>query len=311
MKNKLFNTAKLLRPKQWIKNFAVFASVIFTGQLFNSDALTKSIFAFIIFCLMSSSIYIINDIYDIKNDKLHPFKKLRPLPSGALSKKYAYYIFTVLFIASLVASLMLNTGFFILAIVYLILQFLYSAKLKHIEIIDILTLASGYILRVYSGEVATGFHISVWLVLTTIALSLFLAVGKRRAELTLLSNKVGQNIEATRKTLFHYSEKLLDVYISIFVTAAFVFYSFFTFLNNPTNMTTFPVISLDFSPFLQRKWLMLTIIPVVYGLMRYLEDIYEKHEGESPEKVFLSDFPLLMDVTIWAILVIIIIYFVS
>ncbi len=310
MKDKLYLYLKLLRPKQWIKNFAVFASVIFTGQLFNPQVLLESFFAFILFCLLSSSIYVVNDIFDIEKDKLHPFKKFRPLASGKITKGDASYIFFFIFVVSLIGSFFLSKGFFLLAIVYLLLQFLYSVRLKHIEIVDILTLASGYILRVYSGELATGYHISVWLVLTTIALSLFLAVGKRRAELTLISRHQNNNIPATRKTLSHYSEKLLDLYVAIFVSATFIFYSLFTFLNNP-NSTVLPLLSLDFSSFLQRKWLMVTIAPVVYALMRYLEDVYQKHEGESPEKVFLSDIPLLADVFIWAILVIFIIYFVN
>lgn len=310
MKNKIYLILKLLRPKQWVKNFAVFASVIFTGQLFNFIPLYKSVIAFIIFCLLSSSIYVINDIFDIENDKLHPFKKLRPLANGKLTIKTAYFIFLILFLSSLTLSFLLGEGFFLLAIIYLTLQFLYSIKLKHIEIIDIITLASGYILRVYSGEIATGYHISVWLVLTTVSLSLFLAVGKRRAEITLLSSVANKNIGSIRKTLSGYSEKLLDIYVTIFVSAAFIFYSLFTFLNSSNN-SVISFISFDFSTFLQRKWLMVTIIPVAYGFMRYLQDVYEKNEGESPEKIFLSDIPLLLDVLIWIFLVVTIIYFVK
>lgn len=177
--------------------------------------------------------------------------------------------------------------------------------------IDILLLATGYILRVYGGEVATGFHISVWLLLTTVALSLFLAVGKRKSELTLISQMPGAQITAIRKTLSHYSDSLLNVYASIFATSAFIFYSLFTFLENPQGLKIgFSLLLPDFlPPYLQRKWLMITIVPVVYGLMRYLQDIYEKHEGESPEKVLLSDIPLLSTVIVWAIMVIGIIYF--
>ena len=182
--------------------------------------------------------------------------------------------------------------------------------LKNIAVIDILALAGGYILRVYAGEFLTSYHISVWLLLTAISLSLFLAIGKRRSELTLVSTSSSAQIAAMRKTLSHYSERLLDVYASIFATSTFITYSFFTFLENSrrftiTNDLFFP----DFLPaYLQRKWLMITIIPVVYGLMRYLQDIYEKHEGESPEKVLLSDRPLLLTVLLWIFLVIIITY---
>ena len=149
--------------------------------------------------------------------------------------------------------------------------------------------------------------------LTTISISLFLAVGKRRSELTLLSGTKGTNIAATRKSLSHYSDRLLDVYASIFATSTFVAYSLFTFLENPGGFRLNLNILLPdtFSSFIERKWLMITIIPVVYGLMRYLQDIYEKNEGESPERVLLSDIPLLLDVIIWVLLVILIIYFVG
>jgi hypothetical protein len=150
--------------------------------------------------------------------------------------------------------------------------------------------------------------------LTTISISLFLAVGKRRSELTLLSQSTQANIAATRKSLSHYSERLLDVYASIFATSTFVSYSLFTFLENPGGfkLSIGNLLMPDFLPtFFQRKWLMVTIIPVVYGLMRYLQDIYEKHEGESPEKVLFSDKPLLVTVSIWVFLVVFFIYFVG
>ena len=190
---------------------------------------------------------------------------------------------------------------------------MYSSFLKTVTVIDILAIAAGYILRVYAGEFATGFHISVWLLLTTISISLFIAIGKRRSELTLVSQNKDSHIAATRKTLSHYSERLLDVYASVFATGTFISYSLFTFLEDPKDITLptgvfFP----EFLPtFFQRKWLMVTIIPVVYILMRYLQDIYEKHEGESPEKVLLSDKPLLTAVIIWGLLVIFIIYFIG
>src|SRR6185369_6499183 len=157
---------------------------------------------------------------------------------------------------------------------------LYSLLLQHIEIIDILTLAGGYMLRVFAGEVVAGYHISAWLFLTVIYLSLFLAIGKRRSELTLLAHHAKGQIISTRKTLSHYSEKLLDVYLSIFATSTFISYSLFTFLVNPQGVQVANEFLQDniLAGYLQRKWLMITIIPVVYGLMRYLQRIYEKQE---------------------------------
>jgi len=305
-----YNTLRLLRPRQWIKNIAVFAAITFSGALFEWQIFQKVFFAFIAFCSLSSASYIINDIFDIQKDRLHPFKKFRPLANKTLSVNYALGVAFVLIISSFALGLLVNPAFFILGVIYLAVQFLYSTILKPISIIDILAIAFGYILRVYAGELAGGVHISVWLLLTTISLSLFLAIGKRRSELTLVSQNKSVNISDIRKTLSHYSEKLLGVYASIFATSTFVSYTLFTFLENPRGFNLGLSIFLpDFLPaFFQRKWLMITIIPVVYGLMRYLQDIYEKHEGESPERVLSTDKPLLAAVLSWIFLLIIIIY---
>ncbi len=308
----LYNILRLLRPRQWIKNFAVFASITFAGELFNFSVFNSVVLAFIAFCGLSSATYIINDIFDVKKDKLHPFKKFRPLASGEIPISFGFSFAIFLIAASLLLAKSITPAFFAICLLYLAIQFLYSSFIKSVTVLDILAIASGYILRVYGGEFASGFHISVWLLLTTISISLFLAVGKRRSELTLLSG-TGGNIAATRKTLSHYSDRLLDVYASIFATSTFVSYALFTFLENPGGFK----LNLDIlvpdalSSFFERKWLMITIIPVVYGLMRYLQDIYEKHEGESPERVLLSDKPLLVDVIIWVVLVIFLIYFVG
>lgn len=308
-----YNTLRLLRPRQWIKNIAIFAAITFSGNLFEWQVFQKVFFAFIVFCTLSSTSYIINDIFDIQKDRLHPFKRFRPLANKTLSVTYALGVAFFLIIFSFILGLMVNPAFFILGIIYLTVQFFYSTILKPIAIVDILAIALGYILRVYAGEVAGGVHISVWLLLTTISLSLFLAIGKRRSELTLVSQNKSVNISDVRKTLSHYSERLLDVYASIFATSTFVSYALFTFLENPRGFNLGLSIFLpDFLPaFFQRKWLMLTIIPVVYGLMRYLQDIYEKHEGESPERVLTSDKPLLIAVMAWIALVISIIYLIG
>ncbi len=312
MKKIFRDELRLLRPRQWIKNFAIFAALIFSGELFFAPTLYKTINGFLIFCAISSAIYVINDIFDREKDRLHPFKKFRPLANNDISVKTAYFIAIILIVISLISSYFVSTGFLIITLIFLLLHIAYSAFLKHIEIIDILTLAGGYILRVFAGEVVTGYHISVWLMLTTIALSLFLAIGKRRSELTLLGKVSIEKISITRKTLSHYTEKLLDVYLSIFATAAFIFYSLFTFLENPQGSQV-PINSIPadiLGTYLQKKWLMITIIPVVYGIMRYLQRIYEKHEGESPERVLFSDRALLTSVVIWGLLVVFIIYYI-
>lgn len=311
MRRILVKTLKLMRPKQWIKNFAIFAAIIFSGQLFDPLLFSKVGLAFAAFCATSSAIYIVNDIFDVEKDKIHPFKRFRPLAHGDLSVQYAVLLAIALFGGSIFIAKAVSPGFVLLLLIYFFLQLSYSIFLKNVAVADILLLATGYMLRVYAGEVATGYHISVWLILTTVALSLFLAVGKRKSELTLISQMPGQQIATIRKTLSHYSESLLNVYASIFATSTFIFYSFFTFLENPHGLKIgFSLLLPDFLPsYFERKWLMITIVPVVYGLMRYLQDIYEKHEGESPEKVLLSDIPLLTTVVLWALLVIGIIYY--
>jgi decaprenyl-phosphate phosphoribosyltransferase len=312
MGKRFYNIFRLLRPRQWIKNLALFAAVTFTGQLFNPEAVIPVIVGFFVFCGASSGTYIINDILDAKNDRLHPFKKYRPIAHGDISVPFASALAFLLISVSLILATTVNFTFFLFVIVYLLLQVCYSTFLKTIAVIDILAIAAGYILRVYGGEFASGYHISVWLLLTTISVSLFLAIGKRRSELTLLSAAKVDNIAATRKTLSHYSERLLDVYASVFATSTFISYALFTFLENPRGINlTFGQILLPDPLVLQKKWLMLTIIPVVYGLMRYLQDIYEKNEGESPERVLFSDKPLLTTIAIWVLMVIGIIYFIE
>lgn len=313
MKKRLRDMFRLLRPRQWIKNFAIFAAVLFSGKLLEINTLIDALYGFVIFCAISSAIYVINDIFDREKDRLHPFKKFRPLANKDIPLNLAVVIAATLALGSLIFSYLISPGFFAITLIYFLMHVAYSAVLKHIEIVDILTLAGGYILRVFAGEVLSGYHISAWLLLTVISLSLFLAIGKRRSELTLLSHQTAASaIIATRKTLSHYNEKMLDVYLSIFATSTFISYALFTFLENPTGLQ----LATDLFPdhmigtVLQKKWLMITIIPVVYGLMRYLQKIYEKHEGESPERVLFSDRPLLTAVVIWTFLTILILYFI-
>jgi len=310
----IYDAFRLLRPRQWIKNLAIFAAITFSGELFEYSVFQNVLIGFIVLCLVSSATYIVNDFFDIKRDRLHPFKRFRPLANNAISPAMALVLAVFLIGISLYISLIYVTvTFFLIIVVYLTIQLFYSTLLKTIAVIDILAIAAGYILRVYAGEFASGFHISVWLLLTTISLSLFLAVGKRKSELTLVSQIKDAAIAEVRKSLSHYSERLLDIYASIFATSTFVFYSLFTFLENPRGFRLgINLLLPDFLPtFFYRKWLMITIIPVVYGLMRYIQDIYEKREGESPEKVLLSDKPLLITVVLWIILVIGIIYFIT
>lgn len=306
----LFYILKLLRPRQWIKNFALYAAITFGGQLFIWPVFLEVTLGFIAFSFLASSTYVINDLLDVKKDRLHPFKRNRPIASGKVSVPEAIALFLILFTSSLLIAASIDILFVGIALIYILFQIAYSFFFKSLVIFDILIIASGYILRVLAGEVISGYHISAWLLLTVVCISLFLAVAKRRSELTLLRSYKGTKIEEVRASLSHYSTNLLDGYSTMFATATLVFYAFFTFLEDPAGVK----ISIDiFLPeylpeYLQRKWLMVTIIPVVYGIMRYMQDIYEKHLGESPEKVIQSDKALLSSVIVWIILVILVIY---
>jgi 4-hydroxybenzoate polyprenyltransferase len=293
-----------LRPSQWIKNCLVFGAIIFNGQLFNPSLFTKSLWGFIVFCLLSSSSYLINDLLDLRYDRLHPQKKHRPLASGALSPLVASQAAAILAIAGLAFTLLISYGLFILGLVFLGLHLLYSSNIKRYAVFDILVIAASFILRTFAGEVITGYHLPVWLMLTVIFISLFIASGKRRSELVTEGSK-------TRPALLGYRQQLLDFYTSIFATASLLSYALFTFFTEPPQfkesiarflLSTFPKA-------LGRKWLMVATIPfVIFGIMRYAQLIYEKREGERPEKLLTSDSLLPLSVIGWGLAIIFIIY---
>lgn len=304
----LFALLKSARPRQWLKNFAIFTTILFTGQLFNGDLLWQSLQAFAAFCLLSSSNYIFNDILDAPKDRKHPFKRFRPIASGKVPSAVAKLVSVTLGITGLWIAKSLSPLFFAFAITFLILQYAYSLFLKHVTVIDVLTITVAYILRVYAGEAATGYHISIWLALAALSLALFLAIGKRRAELTLLQSYEGMLPRDTRESLSHYSEKLLDTYTAMFANSTFLTYAFFTFLARPSNEGLFLRNYTEFFADLPgRKWMMVTIPFVLYGIMRYMQLIYEG-KGESPEKILTSDLPLLTTVILWVGSVLLVVY---
>lgn len=302
MINFIYQLIRTARPRQWLKNFALLVPAVILGNVLNLDTINHLITGFIAFCLISSSAYFINDIIDAPKDKLHPIKSNRPIPSGKLSVWSAWAVALFLMISGITFSLFNAGNFFtILLITYIIIQFIYSLFVRNIIILDSLTVASGFVIRVIAGAVITNISVSSWLILTTIALSLLLAFGKRRSEKTLLSET---HIEAeTRKTLKYYPDNLLDSMITMSATFCIVSYSLFTFQVSPdaalSGIRRYLPSVID-SP----KWLMFTIPLVIYGVARYLYVIYEKKQGESPERVLLSDFPLLLTVTIWGIFII-------
>ncbi|MBI2018274.1 decaprenyl-phosphate phosphoribosyltransferase [Candidatus Daviesbacteria bacterium] len=298
----LWGIIKSTRPRQWIKNFAVFAAVIFSGTLFDQNALTTSIIAFVLFCAFSSATYLLNDVFDIDRDKLHPFKRKRPIASGLVPVPLATSLALFTIIVALPLSYKLSPAFFFASLAYLILQLFYSVILKQIILIDVLVIAAGFVLRVYGGVWAIDAHLNVWFLLSVTSFALFLAIGKRRSELTLMQGQAPSH----RETLLHYPENLLDILTSMFATAAWLTYAFFAFLQPPIQTTKLVSNLLGglALPFTEAKFLMVTIPVVIYAVMRYLYIIYEKKEGESPERVLLSDKPLLTTVVLWLFLVI-------
>lgn len=304
----LFRTA---RPRQWLKNLALLAPIVFSGLLFVDGYFVRVVWAILIFCMISSGVYILNDLLDLEADRKHPFKKKRPLPSGELPLGIA--VFAMLFALIVGLALAYNMGFFffVIALSYIGLSgALYTFWLKKYPILDVLTIATGYILRVYAGSVVIDAHMNVWFLLTVVSLSLFLAVGKRRSERTLL---LGQGTAQVRATLKRYTDQLLDIYTSMFATATWLTYALFTF-NQPKIIPEGRVLTfLSILPrtFISEKWLMATVPLVVYGVMRYLQLVYEKNEGESPERVLLSDKPLIATIGVWGVIVIGLLYFIQ
>ncbi|MBI3109647.1 decaprenyl-phosphate phosphoribosyltransferase [Candidatus Daviesbacteria bacterium] len=295
------------RPRQWIKNLAVFAALIFSGTLLDQGNQIKTIEAFFLFCAFSSATYLLNDCFDIERDKLHPFKKLRPIASGLISVPWALSLALLIIVAALPISYQLSPAFFFASVAYLILQVFYSAYLKQIILIDVLTIAAGFVLRVYGGVWAIDAHLSVWFLLSVTSFALFLAIGKRRSERTLLETQASRH----RETLLHYPESLLDSLTTMFANSTWLTYAFFAFLQPP--ITTRNIVSAFLGgfelPLTSAKYLMATVPVVIYAVMRYLYVIYEKKEGESPERVILTDRPLLATVLVWIIMVIGIIYY--
>ena len=295
------------RPRQWIKNFAVFAGLIFSGTLFDPTSQLKTLEAFLLFCIFSSATYFLNDVFDIERDKLHPFKRKRPIASGLIPIPLAVTLSLTAVVIFLPLSYRLSPAFFFAALTYLIMQLFYSAYLKQIILIDVLVIAAGFVLRVYSGVWAIDAHLNVWFLLSVTSFALFLAIGKRRSERTLMTSQDFRH----RETLLHYPETLLDSLTGMFANSTWLTYAFFAFLQPPIQARR--VVSIFLGgfelPFAEAKYLMATVPVVLYGVMRYLYIIYEKKEGESPERVILTDTPLLTSVLLWIIMVVGIIYF--
>lgn len=304
MINMLYQIFRTARPRQWLKNFSLFAAPIFTGLLFTGDRLSATFNAFLVFCLASSGVYFFNDLMDAPKDRLHPIKKNRAIASGKLSTKTAWFMVFLLWILAISLSFTsIGTFFGITVVAYVLIQIAYSLYFRNVIILESLFVASGFTIRVFAGGFASESSISSWLILTTIGLSLLLAFGKRRSERTILKKHLGKEAKIdTRKALRHYPDNLLDSMISMSASFCVISYSLFAFQVSPQYVNE-SLITLLPSIIRSPKWMMLTIPLVIYGVARYLYVIYEKEEGESPERVLLKDKPLLFTVIFWGICV--------
>jgi 4-hydroxybenzoate polyprenyltransferase len=273
---------KSLRPQQWIKNFFIFAPVIFSRNLLNPSMVLKTVAAVAAFCLIASAHYIFNDIRDLEEDRLHPVKSKRPLASGRLKTGPAVLSCVVMAVLGLAVAATINGSVLIISAGYLVLQVLYSLRLKHVVILDVFVVAAGFVIRVVAGGLAIEVTISSWLLICTMLLALFLAMGKRRHEIVLLEGDAANH----RPILKEYNTALLDQMISVVTASTLVAYCLYTISEETV------------AKFGTRK-LIYTVPFVLYGIFRYLYLIYLKAEGGSPESLIIKDKPLLLDLFLW------------
>lgn len=281
---------KTMRPRQWTKNIFIFAALVFDKQLLNVDSFLRTLAGFALFCLISSSVYIFNDIADVEADRKHPEKKNRPIPSGKLPVNIAWIAGIVLVAITFATSWFLAPGFETVVVIYFLLNMAYTKWLKHIPILDVLVIAAGFVLRVHAGVTLISVErFSPWLYVVMTLLSLFLGFGKRRAELALLAQGAGSH----RKVLDGYTLPLIDQYIMIVSGTTIVAYSLYTFSapNVPDNHS-----------------MMLTIPFVVYAIFRYLYLIQVEQAGGAPEDILLSDRPFQIAMILWGAAVLAIFY---
>jgi 4-hydroxybenzoate polyprenyltransferase len=282
---------KSTRPQQWIKNLFIFAPLIFSQNATNLPLLLRALAAFALFSLLTGALYIFNDIHDIEEDKFHPGKSQRPIASGRLSKSQAYVAFLILAAAALLLSFFFSIPFFIAAHIYFLMQLAYSRWLKHIVILDVLLIAAGFLLRVIAGGLAIAVEMSNWLLLCTLLLALFLAMAKRRHEISLLQSAAVTH----RPILKEYSPVLLDQMISVVTASTVIAYCLYTISDE--TVAKFGTSNLIY-----------TVPFVIYGIFRYLYLVHQKAQGGSPESLILRDKPLLADLVLWIAVAALILY---
>jgi 4-hydroxybenzoate polyprenyltransferase len=273
-----------MRPKQWYKNLVIFIGIAFSLNLLNINLWIIIISAFFIFCLLSGSIYLINDVLDIEKDRKHPKKRERPLPSGKLKPYQAIVAATTFTLIALVGSYLINLPFFIISLAFFLLIMLYSLYLKNFIIVDIMVISTGFVMRAVAGALAISVIVSPWLIICAFLLALFLALGKRRHELFLLGDKVNEH----RQSLDSFSTEMLDQMIIITTSTLIMSYSLYTFFTG--------------------KLLMMITIPFAfYGIFRYLFLIHSENMGGEPEMIF-KDKGMVLSIILWALVVFLVLY---
>jgi 4-hydroxybenzoate polyprenyltransferase len=287
----LINLLISLRPGQWTKNLFVFAALVFAQRLNDRNAVVQAVIAFVVFCALSAAVYLINDVLDREHDQRHPLKSHRPIASGAISPTLAVMAAAALALVGMIVAFSLGWRFFEISAAYVVLLSAYSAFLKHIVILDVLTIAAGFTLRATAGAAAIAVPISHWLLVCTMLLALFIALSKRRHELTLLTATAGGH----RPTLSDYTPYLLDQMISVVTASTVIAYAFYTISPETTEKFGTDLLSL-------------TIPFPLYGIFRYLYLVHRHDQGGSPDELVINDRPLLVCVGLWALSVIAIIY---
>lgn len=287
------NLIKLARPKQWLKNFFVFAPLLFSKHIFDPSYVINSLEAFFTFCLISSSVYIINDILDVESDRAHPKKKFRPIASGEISINQAL-IFLAVLCAVIVLTFFFEKPIFIFVIaLYFLTNLFYSLKIKSVVLLDVFFISFGFMLRVLGGAAAIGVTVSSWMVLTTIFISLFLAISKRRGELSQIVN--AENIGKQRPVLKEYSVEFADQLNTIAAAGTIISYALYTV--SERTLSTFGTEKLIYTtPF------------VIYGIFRYMYLMHKKNLGESPTSIVVKDLPILLNVILWLLACLLVIY---
>jgi 4-hydroxybenzoate polyprenyltransferase len=282
---------RALRPHQWTKNLLVFAALLFSKHLFEPEPFLRAFLAFLAFCGLAGAVYLWNDVADLEQDRLHPKKKMRPLAKGEISIRQATLGAVALVVVALSLSFWLDTSLGLCASVYLAINLGYSFGLKHVVILDVLTLALGFVLRALAGGFAIQAPVTEWLLVLTLLLALFLGLAKRRHEITSL----GEGAASHRAILAEYSPYLIDQMTSVVTASVVTAYAFYTL--SPDTVLKFGTARLS--------W---TLPLVLYGIFRYLYLVHQKDRGDSPTDMLLTDRPLLATVALWVALVIAIVY---